>query len=224
MARTALLPCRPPRPTLPQRQSAARGGGRTRARDGNIRGMPSESPPAILLTGWPAAGKSTVGRSLARRLGAALVDQDTATAPLVAVVADLVGVADLDDQRLAGPTRTARYETVTALAEDNLRVGTPVVLVAPFTDERRDPDAWAALDLRLRAAGGTPLLVWLQLRPGTAMQRLQARGAARDLAKLADPTAFLARLDLVEPVGPHVTVDGERPTDDVVGAILAALA
>jgi predicted kinase len=95
-------------------------------------------PPAVLLTGSPAAGKSTVGRALARRLRAALVDQDTATAPLVAVVADLVGVDDLDDRRLAGPTRGARYEAVTALAEDNLRIGTPVVLVAPFTSERRD--------------------------------------------------------------------------------------
>jgi predicted kinase len=169
--------------------------------------------------------EQTIGRSpaaLARRLGAALVDQDTATAPLVAVVADLVGVEDLDDQRLAGPTRRARYETVTALAEDNLRVGIPVVLVAPFTDERRDPDAWAALDRRLRAAGGTPLLVWLQLRPTTAIQRLRARGAARDLA-VADPAAFIAGLDLAAPAGPHVTVDGESPTDDILRRVLAAL-
>jgi predicted kinase len=188
--------------------------------------MPSDTVllPAVLLTGWPAAGKSTVGRALARRLGAALVDQDTATAPLVAVVADLVGVHDLDDARLAGPTRRARYETITALAEDNLRVGTPVVLVAPFTDERRDLDAWAALDRRLRAAGGSPLLVWLQLRPATAVQRLRARGAARDVAKVTDPAAFTAALDVAEPAGPHLTVDGERPTEDVVRSVLAALA
>jgi predicted kinase len=182
------------------------------------------APPAVLLTGWPAAGKSTVGRALARRLRAALVDQDTATAPLVAVVADLVGVADLDDQRLAGPTRRARYETVTALAEDNLRVGIPVVLVAPFTDERRDPDTWAILDRRLRDAGGRPLLVWLRLRPATAIERLRARGAARDLAKVADPVAFLAGLDLAEPAGPHVAVDGESPINDVVSQVLTALA
>ena len=188
--------------------------------------MPSDTGPlpAVLLTGWPAAGKSTVGRALARRLGAALVDQDTATAPLVAVVADLVGVHDLDDARLAGATRRARYETVTALAEDNLRVGTPVVLVAPFSDERRDLDAWAALDRRLRAAGGSPLLVWLQLQPATAVRRLRARGAARDLAKVTDLAAFTAALDVAEPAGPHLTVDGESPTDDVVRSVLAALA
>jgi predicted kinase len=188
--------------------------------------MPSETAasPAVLLTGWPAAGKSTVGRVLARRLSAALIDQDTATAPLVGVVADLVGVHDPDDARLAGPTRRARYETVTALAEDNLRVGNPVVLVAPFTDERRDLHAWLALDRRLRAAGGSPLLVWLRLQPATMVQRLRARGAARDLAKAADTAAFMAALDVAEPVGPHLTVDGESPTDDLVRTVLAALA
>ena len=137
------------------------------ARRGSIGHMPSNDPPlpVVLLTGPPASGKSTVGRALARHLRAALVDQDTATAPLTAVVAELVGVDDLDDHRLAGPTRAARYETVAALAEDNLRVGTPVVLVAPFTAERRDVLAWDALGGRLRAAGGSPLLVWLRVRP-----------------------------------------------------------
>jgi predicted kinase len=193
---------------------------------GSIHRMPDETvaPPVVLLTGLPAAGKSTVGRELARRLGGALIDQDTATAPLVAVVADLVGVDDLDNARLAGVTRRSRYETVTALAEDNLRIGTPVVLVAPFTEERRDLDAWNAIVHRLRAAGGSPLLVWLRLEPATVVRRLRARGASRDTAKVADPAAFTAGLDTSEPVGPHVTADAESPTDDVVRTILAALA
>lgn len=181
------------------------------------------APPAILISGCPAAGKSTVGRALASQLGAALVDQDTATAPLVAVVTDLVGVHDLADDRLAKPTRRARYETVTALAEDNLRVGTPVVLVAPFSDERRDLDAWSALEGRLRAAGGWPLLVWLRLPSAAVMQRLQAREAPRDLAKLAAAAGFAATLHTAEPVVPHLAADGQRPTDDIVREVLAAL-
>lgn len=184
----------------------------------------SSALPAVLVSGWPASGKSTVARALARRLGAALIDQDTATAPLVAVVADLVGTDDLDDPRLAGPTRGPRYETVTALAEDNLRIGTAVVLVAPFTAERRDADAWSILRGRLRAAGGVPLLVWLRLRPETVLQRLGARGAARDLAKIEDPDAYLADLSAEEPAGPHLAVDGELPTGEVVARVLEALA
>lgn len=180
--------------------------------------------PAVLVTGAPGAGKSTVGRGLAARLGAALVDQDTLTAPMVDVIANLVGVHDLDDPRLAGPTRAARYEALVAVAEDNLRVGTPVVLVAPFTRERRDLDAWTALDRRLRSAGGSPLLVWLWLTPEVAARRLAVRAAARDLAKADRPAAFSAGADVGEPTGPHLPANGEHPTEDVVDGVLAALA
>jgi hypothetical protein len=52
---------------------------------------------------------------------------------------------------------------------------------------------------------------------------LQARGAPRDRAKLADPGSFLARLDQGAPVGPHVVVNAERPPADVVEEIMALL-
>lgn len=177
----------------------------------------------VLLTGPPGAGKSTVGRALASHLGAAVVDQDTATAPLTAVVAALVGVDDLDDERLVELTRTARYETVTALTEDNVSAGTAVVVIAPFSRERRDPGAWADLEARLRAAGGSPLLVWLRLDAATVVARLRARAADRDGAKLADAQAFVSTLEVGPPVVPHLEVDAAAPVDVVVRQVLAAL-
>lgn len=188
--------------------------------------MPGSRPPvpAVLLTGPPASGKSTVGRALAQHLGAALIDQDTATAPLTAVVAGLVGVHDLDDERLAGPTRAARYETVTALSEDNLRAGVPVVVIAPFTRERGDLDSWADLEQRLREAGGDPVLVWLRLDAATVVARLRVRGADRDTAKLGDAAAFAGALDVGRPVVPHVEVDAAASVEVVVRDVLTALA
>ena len=66
-----------------------------------------------------------------------------ATAPLTRVISGLTGVHDLDDPALAGLTRAARYDTLLGLAAANLRVGRPVVLVAPFSTERADPSARA---------------------------------------------------------------------------------
>lgn len=185
---------------------------------------PGAEVPVVLITGPPGAGKSTVGRAVAGQLGAALIDQDTATGPLTAVVAGLVGVAALDDHRLAGPTRAARYETLTALAEDNVRAGTPVVLVAPFTLERGHLEAWEALELRLRTAGGVPKLIWLRVDASVAVARVRTRGAERDAAKpaAADPLSGVTRD--AEPVVPHVAVDAAAPVDDVVRAVLAAVA
>jgi predicted kinase len=165
-----------------------------------------------------------LGRALAAGLGAALLDLDVATAPLTAVVADLVGRSDLDDAGLAGMTRAARYETLFALAEDNLRVGHPVVLVAPFTAERRGAEAWSRVVDRLSAAGGTPTLVWLRAGRDLLVERLRSRGAARDRGKLADPAAFLDRIPLGPPGVPHLAVDASAPTARQCAAVLAGLA
>lgn len=170
--------------------------------------------PALLVTGAPGAGKSVLGRRLAHHLGAALLDQDVVTGPLVAVVGDLLGSHDLDDPRVAGATRAARYEVLLATAEDCLAVGTPVVLVAPFSAERRDAGAWDAVAARLEAAGGAPALVWAHVPGEELVRRLRERGEPRDAGKLADPEAYLAGLDLAPPAGPHTAVDTSAPLDD----------
>ena len=163
--------------------------------------------PALLISGPPASGKSTLATAVATRLGAALLDQDVLTGALTAVVGDLVGTHDLDDPALAALTRDARYEVVLATAEHNLRAGIPVVLVAPFTAERTDPAAWHTVRDRLAAAGGRPALVWLRLPADELVRRLRDRGADRDQGKLADPAAFANGALLRPPVVEHIAVD-----------------
>jgi predicted kinase len=182
--------------------------------------------PAVLLSGAPASGKSTLSHLVARELRAAVIGQDIATGPLVDVVQRLVGVDDLDDPRLAGLTRDARYRVLLDLAVDNLAAGMPVVLVAPFSMERADPAAWAATRDRLVAAGGTPLLVWLRLEPADVLRRLRERAAPRDAAKLADEGAYLARAAATagdQPVVPHLALDATRPPEVLARAVLEAL-
>jgi predicted kinase len=169
--------------------------------------------PAVLVTGPAASGKSTLGGALAARIGAALLDQDVLTGPLASVVGALVGSHDLDDPELAGRTRAARYETLLAAAVDNLRVGRPVVLVAPFTAERADPAAWARVRDRLVAAGGSPVLVWRRLDPDELLRRMRARAETRDRGKLADPAAFLAGGALAPPRAEHLALDAAWPVE-----------
>jgi predicted kinase len=179
---------------------------------------------AVLVGGPPATGKSTLASALAPQLGAAVLDLDVATAPLVRVISGLIGVTDLDDPALAGLTRYARYDTLLALADANLRAGRPVILVAPFSAERARPAAWAATAQRLSAAAPViPVMVWLHLPPDELVRRLSRRALARDENKIRDPASFLAGLDLAPPAIPHLALDATRPTATLVQSILDQL-
>jgi predicted kinase len=175
---------------------------------------------AVLIGGPPATGKTTLATALAPHLGAAVLDLDVATGPLVRVVSELIGVHDLDDPVLAGLTRAARYDTLLGLAEANLQAGRPVVLVAPFSAERAQLSAWATTTQRLP---GDPTMVWLYLPTGELIQRLTRRALARDENKIRDPASFLTGLDLEPPVVPHLPLDAAQPTSTLVKAILAHL-
>jgi len=183
---------------------------------------------AVLVGGPPATGKSTLASALAPRLGAAVLDLDVATGPLVRVISGLIsgqgGVTDLDDPALAGLTRDARYDTLLALADANLRAGRPVILVAPFSAERARPAAWAATAQRLSAAAPViPVMVWLHLPPDELVRRLSRRALARDENKIRDPASFLAGLDLAPPAIPHLALDATQPTATLVQSILDQL-
>jgi predicted kinase len=187
-------------------------------------GTTDARPAALLIAGPPASGKSMVAASLARKLGATLIDLDVATEPLLSVIRPLVNVDDIDNPRLATLTRNDRYETITRLAEDNLRVGNIVLLVAPFTAERKNLRAWEELVGRLhRAAGGAVTMIWLYLSREELLHRMRARRADRDEAKLSREQRFIDQVDLGPPVGPHIPIHAVGSVDQIVLSIINQL-
>jgi hypothetical protein len=145
-----------------------------------------------------------------------------ATGPLTDVVSGLIGVTDLSDRRLADLTRVPRYDTLLALAEDNLRAGVPVVLVAPFTAER-SVGGWTAVADRLAGRAAGLVLVWLHLPPDHLVDRLKQRAAARDTDKVTNPGAFLATVEHAPPTVPHLALDATSPVGDLVDRVVAHL-
>jgi predicted kinase len=176
------------------------------------------------MTGAPASGKSTTAHELAAQMGAAVLDQDSMTNPMLDVVCELIGAADYSDARVAELTREARYEGLLNVACDCLRAGVPVVLIAPFTSERESAAAWAVLESRLTDSGGRASLVWIRVGPELLAQRMTTRGAPRDAQKLADIAGYVSRLNLEPPLVPHLEVDGAHGPAAQVSFLMQALA
>ena len=181
------------------------------------------NPRALVVSGPAGSGKSTLAAALAARSGAALLDLDVLTNPLVSVVAGLVGAGDdIDHPQLRALVRDARYAVLLDAAEAQLGVGLDVVIAAPFTAEVASADAWNAARDRLVAAGaGAVSLIWLQASAPLLVDRITRRGEPRDRAKLEQAQQFLG--ELRPPAVPVVAIDAALRLDDQVAAVLSAL-
>lgn len=174
-------------------------------------GFGTRHQPTVWVVAGPAgSGKSTLGRAIATAIGAAILDQDVLTNPLMARIAELVGAGnDLDHPQLRGAVRRARYECLINAAADNRRIGRSVVMIAPFTAEISDPALWRSLEAVLAPA--PVVLVYVRVPADIARQRRVRRNLARDRPATADRTKpDQPDLPPVRPTPtvPHLLADG----------------
>jgi predicted kinase len=179
-----------------------------------------------VVAGAPGAGKSTVATALAQALDPhpALLDKDTVYGSFVAAA---LAAAGRNPGEREGPwyddhIKVHEYRGLAALARQIREHGCPVVLVAPFTGQIRNPERWDEFCAQL---GGDPVqLVWVGCAPDVLRRRLLTRASERDGGKLAAFETFITRMtpDLPPPV-PHLAVDnsGDEPTT-LATAIAAA--
>ena len=198
---------------------------------GDVRPTSDRHPaPVWVVAGAPGGGKSTVADLLLRRLDPppALLDKDVLFAGFVEEVLVAHG-RDLGEREGSWYDRHVKvheYGGMTAAARQIRASGCPVMLVAPFTGQIRDPRYWADWVAQL---GAEPVrLIWVRSDAATLRARLLARGTDRDAGKLADFDTFVARMSPhVPPPVEHLEVDntqGAAPLADQVESLVQALA
>lgn len=180
-------------------------------------GMPSpcQLPDslAVVVAGTAGSGKSTLGRAIAERLRAPLVDLDSVTTPLLdALPADALGGHWLTSPH-APAIRAGRYAALRATAADALSTAGRVVVVAPFTAELAGGAAWEAL--RAALAPTEPHVVHVDGDPAVLASRRFSRGAARDAHRPDTPP--------VDPKIDVLSVDAELSTAQQLARVLPAL-
>lgn len=179
-----------------------------------------------MVAGAPGAGKSTVATALAKALDPhpALLDKDTVYGPFVEAALAAAG-REPGEREGAWYDEHVKAHEYRGLAETARQIrehGCPVLLVAPFTGQIRDPECWAAFCAQV---GGDPVrLVWVGCDPDPLRRRLLGRASHRDGAKLAGYDAFVARMTpSVPPPVPHLAVDNTGEGSEALAAAIAAL-
>jgi len=134
------------------------------------------SRPHLVLVGIPGAGKSTIGRLAADRLGRPFLDFD-----LEIERRESQTIAQIFAERGEPAFRRLERELTAEVAEMG------GMILAPGGGWILDQEGVA----RIRA-GST--LVWLKVRPETALKRLHGDATARPLLNRPDPLAELRKL------------------------------
>lgn len=181
--------------------------------------MVNEGPRLIVVVGAPGSGKSTLAAALATALKATLIDRDTFFAPMAAVALKTSGKdpADLDSP-LGKELSKAAYSAAEALAKDNIKAGSTVVLVAPYSNRAKSD--WLS---PLTAITPNLRVVWSEIEPELLHTRVEARNESRDRMTLATWDRFINIVTLESPYGDHIKVDAAMPLAQMLEQVIKNL-
>jgi aminoglycoside phosphotransferase family enzyme/predicted kinase len=132
-------------------------------------------PATVIMMGLPATGKSTLGRALARRLQASVLESDR-------IRKELHGIAPTDRGPPEMYSANATARTYAALAEQAISVQGSVVIDASHHTQSQRASSIAAAVRR----GGPWLLVEVHADRETIAARMQQR--AKDPSRISDAT------------------------------------
>lgn len=146
-------------------------------------------PTLHIVGGPPASGKTRFGKELAARFGAAFLDIDTVTEPVVQAGLSLANKNpdDRDSPEFKSAYREPIYEALFNTAKINLS-HIDVVVAGPFTKEFRDAN-W--LDAVRAKVGHPAKAYYVTADPRIRKKRLTKRNNPRDRAKLEDWERYL---------------------------------
>lgn len=179
-------------------------------------------PKIVVVIGAPAAGKTRLGRAVARKLHLAISDKDHVTGQLLAALMKDLGYTGEDySQTDLNRFRDSIYGCMEDVAKDNLRAGMGTVIVSPYID--RDKKDWlenlkARVDIDNEADW---FVVWIDILPEEALARIKKRNSPRDVIKMADWDKFASKTYWGPPSSKYLRVDAQQNFDEKVKTVVS---
>jgi predicted kinase len=180
-------------------------------------------PMLIVLAGVSGSGKSTVGATLAARIGAAYISSDVVRKSLAGIPAREHVPAERTAEVYSTEMSARTYEGLRTRTAAHLAAGRPVVLDATHS---MAADRTAALQLA-RDAEVPALIAELRITDDEALARIADRGS--DPLATSDATAevYARQTEIFEPIatseGLHLAFDATQDFDDLVDEIAGSL-
>lgn len=192
-------------------------------------GLADHAIPAVFVIGSAGSGKSTVAKSIAAAMGASYLDKDTVANIFTGamLVAHGESAAARDDSELyTGTIRPLEYKTLLAIGSENLRLGNPVVLDAPFGAYFHDAEYIGEIAEEYQWGPNVyPFIVRVSSSEEVTKKRLSDRGLDRDLWKLNNWEQFWSEIGKAVPEWEAVQIvdfknDADLPAPELAQVIL----
>ncbi len=156
----------------------------------------------IIITGCAGAGKTTVGKALAKELGYSYVDKDTVSREFVDRILELKGSSrfDRESEIYVKEVMPLEYDTTFKVCRELLETGSDVVVTIPFQYYIKDFDRWLDFKNKARIPQSAEVkFVWIKHEELTERSNLTSRNADRDRNKLADWDNYADSLKGIHP-------------------------
>lgn len=178
-------------------------------------GKKNIKPFIVVVIGAPSSGKTKLGRAIAKRLHLAVSDKDHVTGQLLAaLMKDACYEGEDYSQTDLNRFRSAIYGCMEDVAKDNLNAGMGTVIISPYVD--RGEEGWLE-GLKSRVdpnSEATWSVVWIDITPELALERIIKRGSPRDVFKLANWDSFVSKTFWGEPSCEHLKVHASDDFDN----------